>query len=87
MEKDDGKTAIKKKKSQTQSQIENMFIYRMTVWKGAILDGRWLCSTWSIRTLGSDPTAVSPLEISQLYSLRYISSSSRKEALTNILRL
>lgn len=27
MEKDDGKTVIKKK-SQTQSQIENMFIYR-----------------------------------------------------------
>lgn len=59
-----------------------MFIYRMTVWKRAILDGRWLCSTWSIRTLGSDPTVVSPLEISQLYSLRHISSSSRKEALT-----
>lgn len=33
MEKDDGKTGLlkKKKKSQTQSQIENMFIYRMTV--------------------------------------------------------
>ena len=81
MKKDDGKTAIKKK-SQTQSQIDNIFIYRMTVWKGAILDGRWLCSTWSIRNLGSYPTAVSPslrdfssTAQSQL-SLRHISSSS-----------
>lgn len=32
----------------------------MTVWNGAILDGRWLCSTWSIRNLGSYPTVVLP---------------------------
>lgn len=68
--KDDVKTAVTKE-PKTQLHIENKFISHITVQKGAVWDSRQLCSTWSIRDLGS-------YHIVDLPSLRDFSSIAVK---------